>query len=116
MRQVFMDGTDMYVVLHDRIVEAVLFTSVCQNLSPILLSEVTEYPSVVILDFKGQKSGSCCYNQIDLFIRARRSPNIAIMENGSWINSHFQQLQDSIPLRPFAPIARRYGLKQLLSL
>lgn len=103
----------MTVILHDRVIKAVLFPPVCQYLRPIPLPEMTEYPATVIFDFKSQKPDSGGHDQINLRILSGSFPNIAVVKNLPRVNPHFEQLQDRLSFRPFTPITRCNGLKQL---
>ena len=77
-------------VLHDRIIEAVLFSAVCQYLCPIFLMLVAENPPAVILDFENNYTDPGCHGQIYLSKLTVRLPNIKVMKDGSWVDSLFK--------------------------
>lgn len=57
-----------------------LFFTICQQLSPILLMLVTENPTTIIFNLKYNNADPCCYDNIYLCIFTIRFLNIQIMK------------------------------------
>ncbi len=102
----------MPLVLHQRIIETVFLMSVSEHLCPVSLPDITENSAAVILYLKGYQSAFRSHHQVNLRICAGSPPDIAVMKDSFWVDSHSKQREDSLPFRPFPTFWGRYTTEQ----
>ena len=90
LRQTLPNSLNMPGILHDRIVKAMLFPAISQNLSPISLMFVAENPTTVIFHFKNDNTRFCGDSYIDLRVFTIWFLYVKVMKYGFWVNACFQ--------------------------